>query len=89
MARLVSFGNSQAVAVSRTIFEIGSALNGGRPKLMRLLADPSVPTIMVDHRDRRMRFECEWMEAALAAQASGSWWRTWLRFKKAIEAMMP
>jgi predicted site-specific integrase-resolvase len=31
---------------------------------MRLLADPSVQTIVVEHRDRLMRFGCEYVEAA-------------------------
>ncbi len=34
---------------------------------MRLLADPEVSTIMVEHRDRLARFGAEYVEAALAA----------------------
>ena len=43
-------------------------LDGHRPKLMKLLADPKVSTIVVEHRDRLMRFGYEYVEAALAAQ---------------------
>jgi predicted site-specific integrase-resolvase len=39
-----------------------------RPKLLKLLADPAVQTIVVEHRDRLMRFGCEYVETSLAAQ---------------------
>jgi len=48
--------------------EIGSGLNGKRAKFRRLLADASVATIVVEHRDRLARFGVEYLEAALAAQ---------------------
>jgi putative resolvase len=42
-------------------------LNGHRPKLRRLLADPFVQTIVVEHRDRLARFGSEYLESALIA----------------------
>ncbi|GAW93401.1 Resolvase domain-containing protein, partial [Calderihabitans maritimus] len=39
-----------------------------RRKLMRLLSDPEVTTIIVEHRDRLARFGFEYIEAALLAQ---------------------
>ena len=42
-------------------------MNGHRPKLMKLLADPSIHTIIVEHRDRLMRFGVEYVEASLRA----------------------
>jgi putative resolvase len=42
-------------------------LNGPRPKLARLLADPQVTTIVVEHRDRLARFGVEQLQAALSA----------------------
>jgi putative resolvase len=42
-------------------------LNGDRAKLRRLLADPAVIQIVVDHRDRLVRFGVEHLEAVLAA----------------------
>jgi putative resolvase len=42
-------------------------LNGSRPKLRRLLADPTVATIVVEHRDRLARFGVEQVQAALSA----------------------
>ncbi len=35
---------------------------------MRLLADPAISTIVVEHRDRLARFGVEYLEAALRAQ---------------------
>ncbi|GAW93400.1 Resolvase domain-containing protein, partial [Calderihabitans maritimus] len=52
VAKLLEFANSQGVAVAKTVTEIGSGLNGRRRKLMRLLSDPEVTTIIVEHRDR-------------------------------------
>jgi putative resolvase len=35
---------------------------------MRLLRTPAVTTVVVEHRDRLMRFGFEYVESALAAQ---------------------
>ena len=48
--------------------EIGSVLNGHRKKLGKILADPAVSILVVEHRDRLARFGVEYIEAALAAQ---------------------
>jgi putative resolvase len=68
VAPLVSFANSRGLAVSRTVFEIGSGLNRRRAETDEALADPSVQRVVVEHRDRLMHFECEYVEAMLAAQ---------------------
>jgi len=68
VARLLEFANSRGMAVVRTVTEIGSGLNGHCRKLMRLLSDPEVTTIIVEHRDRLARFGFEYIEAALMAQ---------------------
>ena len=52
----------------RTITEVGSGFNEHRPQLMRVLADPSIAIVAVEHRDRLMRFGAEYVESALAAQ---------------------
>lgn len=67
VARLVSWANEQKMAVGVTVTEIGSGLNGRRSKLLKLLSDPKVGTIVVEHRDRLMRFGSEYVEAALRA----------------------
>ena len=47
--------------------EVGSGLNGRRRKLLRVLSDPHVAVIVVEHRDRLARFGAEHLEAVLSA----------------------
>ena len=68
VARLVTFANEKGLSISRTVTEIGFGLNGHRPKLMKLLADKSIGVILVEHRDRLMRFGAEYVESALASE---------------------
>lgn len=68
LSRLVMFANSQKLKVSETVIEIGSALNGHRSKLKKLLLNPNVKVIIAEHNDRLMRFGIEFLESALAAQ---------------------
>jgi putative resolvase len=68
VARLPAWATGQGVAVAEVVTEVGSGLNGRRPKLKRLLADPTVAVIVVEHRDRLARYGVEQLEAALSAQ---------------------
>lgn len=68
VARLTEWATGSNLAVARVVSEVGSALNGARPKLKRLLADPDVSVIVVERRDRLARFGVEYIEAALSAQ---------------------
>jgi predicted site-specific integrase-resolvase len=68
MGRLVGFASRQKWLIGKTVSEVGSGLNGHRPKLTKLLADMTVGAIVVEHRERLMRFGFEYVEAALAAQ---------------------
>jgi predicted site-specific integrase-resolvase len=61
-------GGGQNLAVDRVVTEVGSALNGHRKKFLALLRDPSVSTIVVEHRDRFARFGADYVEATLTAQ---------------------
>jgi predicted site-specific integrase-resolvase len=55
------------------VTEVGFGLNGKRRKLLR---DPRVSRMVVEHRDRRARFGFEMLEPALAAAARAwSWWK--------------
>ncbi len=47
--------------------EVGSGMNGARRKIRRLLADPRIGTLVVEHRDRLGRMNVELVEAALSA----------------------
>lgn len=68
LGRLAAYATANGFTVVKAVAEIGSGLNGRRPKLMKLLADQSVSGIVVEHRDRLMRFGSEYVEATLAAQ---------------------
>jgi predicted site-specific integrase-resolvase len=67
LGRLVTYANEHGFVVSHSVTEIGSGLNGHRPKLMKLLSDPEISAVVVEHRDRLMRFGAEYVESALAA----------------------
>jgi len=66
--KLVMFANAQKWVVMETVIEIGSALNDHRPKLKKLLLNANIQVIVVEHRDRLMRFGLEYVESLLAAQ---------------------
>ena len=53
--------------MARVEAEVGSGMNGARTKVRRLLADPKVTAVVVEHRDRLGRMNTELVESALAA----------------------
>lgn len=67
VARLCSWATGRGLEVGRVVAEVGSGLNGKRRKLMRLLSDPEVGTIIVERRDRLARFGFEMAESSLLA----------------------
>ncbi|WP_371784450.1 IS607 family transposase [Streptosporangium subroseum] len=67
VARLSQWAATAAHRVVRVESEIGSGMNGARSKAQRLLADPNVTTVVVEHKDRLGRMNVELIEAALAA----------------------
>ena len=68
LVRLTEYAVANKLFIVDTVKEIGSGLNGQRKGMMRLLRNPEVQTIVVEHRDRLMRFGFEYVESALAAQ---------------------
>ena len=67
LERLSLYAVRNGLTVSKAVPEVGSGLNGGRKKLMQLLADPDISAIVVEHRDRLARFGSEYIEGAMAA----------------------
>lgn len=67
IARLAKIAAIGGHAIVETVSEIGSGLNGKRPRLVRLLANPKIGTVIVEHRDRLARFGVEYIEAAMRA----------------------
>ena len=67
VARLSEWAAKAGHPVVRVEAEVGSGMNGSRSKLRRLLADPKVTAVVVEHRDRLARMNAELVEAALSA----------------------
>jgi putative resolvase len=57
----------RGITLDATVTEVGSGVTGDRATLGKVLADPRVSGIVVEHRDRRARFGVEHREAAVAA----------------------
>lgn len=67
VARLSTWAAQAGLRVVRVETEIGSGMHGSRAKARRLLADPQVRVVVVEHRDRLGRMNTELVEAALTA----------------------
>jgi putative resolvase len=67
VSRLAQWAAQGGHRVVRVEAEIASGMNGARPKAKRLLADPDVNTVVVEHKDRLGRMNTELVEAALSA----------------------
>ena len=66
--RLKAFALSMGVEHPEVVTETSSGMNDKRRKLNRLLADPGVGVIIVEHRDRLARMNAGLIESALKAQ---------------------
>ncbi|MFE6904605.1 recombinase family protein [Streptomyces sp. NPDC057717] len=64
LAQWAALGGHRAVRIES---EIGSGMSSGRSKAKRLLADPNVTAVVVEHKDRLGRMNVELVEAALSA----------------------
>ncbi|WP_369391099.1 IS607 family transposase [Streptomyces sp. CG1] len=67
VARLSQWAAKAGHRVVRVEAEIASGMNGARSKAKRMLADPAVTTVVVEHKDRLGRINVELVEAALSA----------------------
>ena len=54
--RLVLYCTAKGYQVHQVVKEVGSGVNDSRPKFLKLLADPSIAVIVVEHQDRATRF---------------------------------
>jgi len=66
-ARLSVWAAKAGLKVVRIESEIASGVDGARVKAGRLLADPAVTTVVVEHKDRLGCTNVELVEAALSA----------------------
>jgi putative resolvase len=68
MQRLKDYAASRGYHVTRTVSELASGLNDSRPKFLKLLTDPSIGVIVVEHRDRATRFGLTYIEQLMQMQ---------------------
>lgn len=66
--RLMDYCAAKGYQVAAVVKEIGSGVNDTRPKLLKLLTDPTVGQIVVEHKDRLTRFGFNYIEQLLAMQ---------------------
>lgn len=66
--RLWAYAGQQGIELDGVITEIASGLNDKRPKLLKVLADPEVHTVIVEHRERLARFGVGMVAAMLQAR---------------------
>lgn len=66
--RLMDYCAAKGYQVAAVVKEIGSGVNDTRPKLLKLLTDPTVGQIVVEHKDRLTRFGFNYIEQLLAIQ---------------------
>jgi putative resolvase len=77
VARLSAWAAAAGGPVVRVEAEVGSGMNGTRAKVRRLLADPKVTVMVVQHRDRLGRMNTELVESALSAHGQTGGARRW------------
>jgi putative resolvase len=68
MQRLRDYAAARGYQVAKEVTEIASGLNDSRPKFLKLLADPTIGTIIVEHKDRSTRFGWNYITTLMEAQ---------------------
>lgn len=68
--RLAEWATEQGYRPDEVVKEVGSGLNGNRKKLRRLIGDHTVSVIVVEHRERLVRYGFEYIEAALSSRGA-------------------
>ena len=66
--RLRDYAAANGYQVAKEVTEIASGMNDNRPKFLKLLADPSIGTIIVEHRDRGTRFGWNYLTTLMEVQ---------------------
>lgn len=66
--RVLEYAAKSGIRVDEIVEEVGSGLNENRKKLNKLLSDPSVKRIIIEHRERLSRINYKLVESALKAQ---------------------
>src|SRR6516225_3521277 len=66
--RLRDYAAAKGYTVAKEVSEMASGLTDHRPKLSRLLTDPTIRTLVVEHQDRLTRFGYEDIRQLLETQ---------------------
>lgn len=66
--RLMDYCAAKGYGIAAVVKEIGSGVNDTRPKLLKLLTDPAIRLIVVEHKDRLTCFGFNYIEQLLAMQ---------------------
>ena len=66
--RIWAHAGQNGIKLDRVVPEIASGLNDRRPKLRKLLTDPKVTSIIVEHRDLLARFGAGMVDSMLQAR---------------------
>ena len=66
--RLLDYCAAKGYRVTAGVKEIGSGINDSRPKLLKVLTDPTLTLIVGEHKDRLTRFGFNDIEQLLAMQ---------------------
>lgn len=60
--RLAQFCMASGIVVDQSFREIASGLNDDRPTLNKIMSDPEIGTIVVEHKDRLTRFGFNYLD---------------------------
>lgn len=66
--RLVAYCAAKGYQVHKVVKEVGSGINDNRPQLLKLLSDPSITLIVIEHKDRLTRFGFNYIEQLFQLQ---------------------
>jgi len=66
--RLIDYCAAKGYQVAAVVKEIGSGVNDSLPKLLKLITDPTIGLIVVEHKDRLTRFGFNYLDKLLAMQ---------------------
>lgn len=65
---IYEYANSNGISIDKCVEEIGSGFNENRKKLSNILSDPTITTIIVEHRERLARSNFNLIKRTLNAQ---------------------
>ena len=68
--RILEYCVKEGIKVDEVVTEVASGMNPNRKKLIKVLKDHTVGTIVVEHRDRLTRLNFELIEAALESRGA-------------------